>query len=280
MKKITTTILVLFVLSSACLLNAQMEVYPDGSVSIGNKTASITKVGINGNTVQIGNTAAQNSQITIDNMGTFNIGNITNPQLILLTNDYVSLGNTKSRITFNPDGNIGLGRATSPQIQIKNDGKTVSIFDYLFEATSGSLKILTSSMDFLLDNSSISLNSLYSQIKIDHLGLISIGSKTNPQLTINRNGNVQLGNSNSIVNIGSGQIKVNSNTGSVHIGNTSEPLFDDETRFELNVPKATIRYTDIHIWASNLFLLMNFLLHIANQLMEEQSLLFVEKLWR
>ena len=59
---------------------------------------------------------------------------------------------------------------------------------------------------------------LHAQIKVHPNGTVNVGSTATPQL------------------------KINPTNGAVQIGNTVAPLFDAATRFEVNVPKAVIKF--------------------------------------
>jgi hypothetical protein len=90
---------------------------------------------------------------------------------------------------------------------------------------------------------------LNAQIKLHPNNVVDIGNTNAPLIKATPISNtVQIGNPNSIVNIGNSPsaslIKANSTNGTVQIGNTTGALFDAKTLFEVNVPKAVIKAID------------------------------------
>jgi hypothetical protein len=147
------------------------------------------------------------------------VASLLNAQIKLHSNGTVDVGNpTTPLIKANPNGNGA--------IQIGHPHSTISIGNPI----SPLIKVNPNNTIDIGNNTQIKVNP--NSVNIG--GLATFTPFTNT---------IQIGYLNSIVNIGSTttpQIKIHSD-GAVQIGNTGTNLFDNETFFEVNVPKTVIK---------------------------------------
>jgi hypothetical protein len=123
----------------------------------------------------------------------------------------ISKTSPQNQFLFEPNGTIKIGNTTNPAIQIDPNYNVIRIGNKLrFDQYNGDVRLTCETP-------------LQTQLIFTSAGSIKIGGTGYPLMEIDANNDV----------------------GIVRIGNMTEPLLDNETYFDLNVPKAVIRYTNV-----------------------------------